>query len=249
MKPLILISNDDGFEAKGINELVKMIADFGDIIVCAPKGARSGKSRAFSMEMLTMNHERTEGNVQVWSCSGTPVDCVKMAYHRICPRKPDLVIGGINHGDNASTNSQYSGTVGIAIEGAMKGIPSIAFSLCNYDPDADFSPMRPIVRRLVEKALYEGMPEYSALNVNCPAIPEYQGVKVCRMAHGHWRREVSEQDHPSRGYKFYWMTGFYQNDEPEATDTDAWALANGYIAVTPITVDITDFNYLRDLKL
>lgn len=245
MKPLILISNDDGYQAKGINELVRMISDMGDIIVCAPEGARSGKSRAFSMEMLTLNHIRTEGNVDVWACSGTPVDCVKMAYHRICPRKPSLVIGGINHGDNASTNAHYSGTVGIVNEGAMKGIPSIAFSLCDYSADADFTPMRDLVRSLVRKVLDEGMPHYVALNVNYPHVPEVKGVKVCRMAHGHWRKEVDKCEHPTRNYSYYWMTGYYQNDEPEATDTDAWALANGYVAITPITVELTAQDYLR----
>lgn len=244
MKPLILISNDDGYEAKGINELIRMISDLGDIIVCAPKGARSGKSRAFSMEMLTLDHISTKDNVQVWACSGTPVDCVKMAYSQLCPRKPDLLIGGINHGDNASTNAHYSGTVGIVIEGAMKGIPSIAFSLCDYAADADFSPMRDTVRGLVEKVLREGLPHYTALNVNYPLVPEVKGTKLCRMAHGHWRNEVEKQQHPSRGFDFYWMCGYYQNDEPEATDTDAWALANGYISITPITVDLTAYNYL-----
>lgn len=144
-RPLILISNDDGYQAKGINSLLEMVRDLGDVIVCAPDGGRSGKSRAFSMSALTMNKISEDGNVHVWSCSGTPVDCVKMAYHQICPRKPSLVLGGINHGDNASTNAQYSGTVGIVIEGAMKGIPSIAFSLCDYSSDADFRPMTELV--------------------------------------------------------------------------------------------------------
>lgn len=247
-KPLILISNDDGYQAKGINALVSMIADFGDIIVCAPDGGRSGKSRAFSMEMLTMKEISHEGNVQVWSCSGTPVDCVKMAYHRLCDRKPSLVIGGINHGDNASTNAHYSGTVGIVIEGAMKGIPSIAFSLCDYSEDADFEPMRDLVRKLVGKVLAEGLPHYVALNVNYPLVPEIKGVKACRMCHGHWRKEVDKCSHPTRNYDYYWMTGFYQNDEPEAQDTDAWALANGYVSVTPITVELTDFAYLKELN-
>lgn len=248
MRPLVLISNDDGYQAKGINELVKMIADMGDIIVCAPDGGRSGKSRAFSMEMLTMSKVSEKDNVQVWKCSGTPVDCVKMAYHQICPRKPNLVIGGINHGDNASTNAHYSGTVGIVIEGAMKGIPSIAFSLCDYSNDADFSPMRPLVRQLVEKALKEGMPHYVCLNVNYPLVDECKGVKVCRMAHGHWRKEVDKCSHPSRNYDYYWMTGYYQNDEPEAEDTDNWALNHGYASITPVTVDITAHDYLEQLR-
>lgn len=246
-RPLILISNDDGYQAKGINELIRMVRGFGDIIVCAPEGHRSGQSRAFSMTALTMKKISEEPGITIYSCSGTPVDCVKMAYHQVCPRKPDLVLGGINHGDNASTNSHYSGTVGIVIEGAMKFIPSIAFSLCDYRPDADFEPMTEIVQTLVQKVLKNGLPEYTCLNVNFPLTDDVKGVKLCRMAHGHWRKEVEKRVHPSGAMNYYWMTGFYQNDEPEAEDTDAWALANGYVSITPLTVDSTDFNALREM--
>lgn len=247
-RPLILISNDDGFQAKGINSLVDMVRDLGEIIVCAPDGARSGFSRAFTMNTLKMKKVKENENVTVYSCTGTPVDCVKMAYHQICPRKPDLVLGGINHGDNASTNSHYSGTVGIVIEGAMKRIPSVAFSYCDYSSDADFEPMREMVRSIVKKVLEEGLPEYTCLNVNYPKVDEVKGCKVCRMAHGHWRKEVERRTHPSGAFDYYWMTGFYQNDEPLAEDTDAWALANGYAAITPLTVDSTDFRNYEDIK-
>ncbi len=247
-RPLILISNDDGYQAKGINSLVEMIRDLGDIIVCAPDGSRSGQSRAFTMSVLTMSKLSEEPGLTVYKCSGTPVDCVKMAYNQVCPRKPSLVIGGINHGDNASTNAQYSGTVGIAIEGAMKGIPSLAFSLCDYRHDADFSPMRDVVRKYVKKALSEGMPRYACLNINYPLTDNCLGERICRMAWGHWRQEVVKCTHPSNTYNYYWMSGFYQNDEPEATDTDAWAVAHNYIAVTPLTVDLTDYKYLEELR-
>ena len=250
-KPLILISNDDGYHAKGINSLIKMLRGMGDIIVCAPERGQSGKSRAFSTTTLSLAHRRHEEyddtSIDVWSCSGTPVDCVKMAYAKICPRKADIVIGGINHGDNASTNAHYSGTVGIVIEGAMKGIPSVAFSLCDYDDDADFEPMRTLVQSVVRQVLNEGLPHYVCLNINVPK--EWNGeVRNCRMAYGHWRNEVEERKHPSTGKPYYWMTGYYQNDEPEDEDTDAWALAHGYCSVTPLTVDMTA-NYNFELKV
>ena len=248
MKPLILISNDDGYNAKGINELVDMVRDLGDIIVCAPDGGRSGKSRAFSMDALLLNHISTDDNVQVYSCSGTPVDCIKMAYAKICPRTPDLVLGGINHGDNASTNAHYSGTVGIVIEGAMKGIPSIAFSLCDYDADADFSPMQPIVRKLVTDVLRNGLPHYTCLNVNYPKGITNAPVRICRMGHGHWMKEVEKCTHPTRGYDYYFMCGYYHNDEPDAEDTDSWAIAHNFASITPVTVDITDFSFLERLR-
>ncbi len=247
-RPLILVANDDGYEAKGINSLVEMIRDLGDIIVCAPSGPRSGQSRAFSMDTLTMKKISSEPGLSVWSCSGTPVDCVKMAYSQLCPRKPDLILGGINHGNNASTNAQYSGTVGVAIEGAMKGVPSIAFSLCDYRSDADFSPMRDIIRKTVTKVLKNGLPRFVCLNINVPLTDHILGTKVCRMAWGHWRQEVVKREHPSRAYDYYWMSGFYQNDEPDAEDTDDWALRHGYIAITPLSVDMTDYATMKTLE-
>lgn len=241
-RPLILISNDDGYHAKGINSLINMLRGMGDILVCAPESARSGFSRAFSTTPLSLKHRRHEqtenGCIDVWSCSGTPVDCVKMAYAKLCPRKADIILSGINHGDNASTNGHYSGTVGVAIEGAMKGIPSIAFSLCDYDDDADFSHMTALVQQLVRKVLQEGLPHYTCLNVNVPEGGAEE-VRFCRMAHGHWRNEVETQHHPGNGKPFYWMCGYYQNDEPEAEDTDAWALAHGMTAITPLTVEMS----------
>ncbi len=246
-RPLILISNDDGYEAKGIKELVDMVRDKGDIIVCAPAGARSGQSRAFSTNVLTLDKVSEEPGLRVYKCSGTPVDCIKMAYHQLCPHKPDLVLGGINHGSNASTNAQYSGTVGIAIEAAMKGIPAVAFSLCSFDADADFSPMRDIIRRITSKVLEEGLPRYACLNVNYPLTDHCNGIRYCRMARGHWRKEVVKCQHPGTGGDYYWMTGFYQCDESAADDTDDWALAHDYIAVTPLTVDLTDYALLDKL--
>ena len=250
VKPLILISNDDGYHAKGMKCLIDFIRDIGDIVVCAPESTRSGYSRAFSATTpLTLKEREIRGindapqdseenSCKIYSCSGTPVDCLKMAYNRLCPRKPDLVLGGINHGGNESTNCHYSGTVGIVMEGALKGIPSIAFSLCDFDDEADFEPMRQLVRKMVKKVLEEGLPTHVCLNVNVPK--EWNGeTKTCRMAHGHWRQEVDARVHPGNGKPYYWMTGYYQNDEPHAEDTDAWAIAQGYAAITPLTVDQT----------
>lgn len=252
-RPLILISNDDGYHAKGINSLIDMLKGMGDLIVCAPESARSGYSRAFSTTTINMKQRRhydiEDGStIDVWSCSGTPVDCQKMAYAKLCPRKADLVIGGINHGDNASTNAHYSGTVGIVVEGALKGIPSIAFSLCDYSDDADFEPMRSLVQKLVRKVLAEGLPRYTCLNVNVPKDGNGK-IRVCRMSRGHWRNEVDERTHPGTGKPYYWMTGYYQNDEPEAEDTDAWALAHGYTSITPLTVDMTARDLLESFTI
>ena len=264
-RPLILISNDDGYQAKGIRCLIDMVRHLGDVIVCAPDGPRSGFACAFSATTpLTLTlREKSEG-VEVWSCNGTPVDCVKIALHEIVPRRPDLVLGGINHGDNASVNTHYSGTMGVVMEGCMKFIPSVAYSLCDYSADADFEPMRPYVERFTAQVLANGLPKGVCLNINFPLLdaqfspltshptplPEgsdYKGVKVCRMGIGSWQNEVTKCHHP-RGYDYWWMVGHYHNEEPEATDTDRWALDHGYVAITPTRMDVTAYDALEVLK-
>ena len=254
-RPLILISNDDGFQAKGLVCLVDMLRPLADIVVCAPDGPRSGFSCAFSAEIpLRLTLHRQEEGLQVWSCNGTPVDCVKMALDNILDRRPDMVVGGINHGDNSSVNSHYSGTMGVVLEGCMKYIPSVAFSLCDHRADADFEPMRPLVRLITERVLKEGLPKGACLNVNFPTPPPstfnhppYKGVRVCRMAWGRWVNETVKSRHP-RGYDYWWMAGDYVSDEPDAEDTDRWALAHGYVAITPTQIDVTHYGLLEQMK-
>ena len=247
-RPLLLISNDDGYQAKGINSLVEMLKDIADILVCAPETACSGMACAFSATTPLRLHlrEKREG-VEVWSCNGTPVDCVKMALAELVPRKPDMVIGGINHGDNASVNVHYSGTMGVTLEGCMKYIPSVAFSLCDHQEDADFEPLRPYVRTITERVLKEGLPLGVCRKVNFPLVTDYKGVRVCRMAKGTWGNEVAKCHH-LRGYDYWWMVGNYTNDEPEAEDTDNWALTHGYVAITPTQIDVTAYSALDLIK-
>lgn len=248
-KPLILISNDDGFQAKGINVLIDTLRDIADLLVCAPDSGRSGYGCAFSVfNPLHLKLRRKEKGLEVWSCDGTPVDCVKLALDQLCTkRKPDMVIGGINHGDNASVNTHYSGTMGVAMEGAMKYIPSVAFSLCDHAEDADFDPLLPYIRHITEKVLEEGLPEGVCLNVNFPVAKKFKGVKVCRMAKGTWGNECVRSIHP-RGSEYFWMVGSYVNDEPKAKDTDNWALTHGYVAITPTRVDVTAYETMEKIK-
>lgn len=248
-RPLILISNDDGYHSPGIHALVDMVSNLADVLVCAPEAARSGFSCAFSaVDYLRLKRRNDIGTAQVWSCSGTPVDCVKLALDQLCPnRRPDLILGGINHGDNSSVNNHYSGTMGIAMEGCMKYIPSVAFSSCYYNEDVNLEPVRPYVVRLVKKVLTEGLPKGVCLNVNFPAEESFRGFKVCRMTYGRWVDEIVTARHP-RGYDYYWVVGRYQNDEPENTDTDQWALNHGYVAVTPTTMDVTAYEFLSKIK-
>lgn len=245
---MILISNDDGYQAKGIQFLINIVKDYDDVLVCAPDDARSGFACAFSAtKPLILTHRHREKGVDVWSCNGTPVDCVKMALAELCKEKPRMIIGGINHGDNASVNTHYSGTMGVTLEGCMKYIPSVAFSLCDHRDDADFEPLRPFIRTITAQVLREGLPRGVCLNVNFPVAPMFQGVRVCRMALGTWFNEVSKCHHP-RGYDYWWMVGHYRNDEPDAEGTDRWALDHGYVAITPTQIDLTAYSAFDQLK-
>lgn len=248
-KPVILLSNDDGYHAKGLNSLIDMLSDMAYLFVCAPESARSGYSCAFSAtQPLRLKQRRKREGMEMWSCNGTPVDCVKLALDQFfAGRKPDMVIGGINHGDNSSVNTHYSGTMGVTTEGCMKYIPSVAFSLCDFSEDADFSPLRGTVRAIVSRVLAEGLPEGVCLNVNFPKAPAFRGVSICRMCHGTWDHECVKMRHP-HGYDYFWMTGHYTNDEPESTDTDQWALAHGYVAVTPTRIDVTAYETMERLR-
>lgn len=248
-QPLILIANDDGYHSPGIRKLVDCVRDLGRVLVCAPESARSGYSCAFSAaDYLRLKRRHNMGDTEVWSCSGTPVDCVKLALDQLCGgRRPDLILSGINHGDNSSVNNHYSGTMGVAMEGCMKYIPSVAFSSCYYNEDANLEPLRPYIRDIVGRVLRRGLPKGVCLNVNFPAAEQFKGVKACRMCYGSWINEVVKQRHP-RGYDYYWMVGEYHNDEPQAEDTDQWALHHGYVAITPTQMDVTAYDFLDELR-
>lgn len=247
-KPLILISNDDGVLAKGLHELVKTLEGLGEIVVMAPDGPRSGASGAITSELPVRYSKVSEGkDLTIYKCTGTPVDCVKLAMFELIPRCPDLVVGGINHGDNSAVNVHYSGTMGVVIEGCLKGIPAIGYSLCDHDADADFRPMLPYVRRIAEMVLNEGLPKGTCLNVNVPKASELKGVRICRQTDASWGNEWYCGKHP-KGGDYFWLTGKFTNNEPEASDTDRWALEHGYVAITPIQVDMTAYSLINKLN-
>lgn len=250
MRPLLLLSNDDGVQAKGLNELTGMLSPLGDILVMAPDGPRSGSACAITSDMpLRYQVLEERSGLKVCACSGTPVDCVKLALEQEAGRRPDIVVSGINHGDNSSVSVHYSGTMGVVLEGCMKGIPSVGFSLCDSSAEADFSPAAGYVSAIVRRVLRTGLPEGVCLNVNFPKVPAggYRGLKVCRMARGTWTAEWAETRHP-RGRKYFWLTGAFRNLEPESTDTDSWALEQGYVSVVPIRIDMTAREAMDGLK-
>ena len=249
MKPLILISNDDGYAAGGIRQLAEMVADVGDVLVVAPEGGRSGCSMSFTSSVPLSMHEIKDGyglpNVKVYACSGTPCDCVKIAMHELLQgRRPDIVLAGINHGDNAAVNLHYSGTMAVAIEGTLKGVPSVALSSRKIAADADFTALQPTVRKIVAKVLAEGLPKGVCLNVNYPAQEVFEGIRLCRMGMGDWVNELERRVNP-RGRTYFWVTGRYESHDGDDPETDTWALNHGFVAVTPIQINMTarDFTF------
>lgn len=249
-EPLILITNDDGITAPGIRNLVKTVKQISsNCVVVAPDSPQSGMGHAITMNATLRLEKTTLEGVPAYSCSGTPVDCVKIATSKVLEEKPDLIVSGINHGSNSSINVIYSGTMSAAVEGAIEGIPSIGFSLCNSSIDADFSPILSYVKQIVEQALVQAIPQGTCLNVNFPAVGEelIQGIKVCRQAKALWEEEFDERKDPS-GKSYYWLTGKFVNKEEEKEDTDEWALKNNYVSVVPVQFDVTAHHLIKDLK-
>ncbi len=250
-RPLILVTNDDGITAGGIAALVEVAREFGDVLVVAPDSPQSAQGHAItiSVPVFVRESEALGDDVEAYECSGTPVDCVKLAKSVLLNgRTPDLCLSGINHGSNAAINILYSGTLSAAMEASLEGIPSIGFSFLNYRADADFSVCLPYVRRLVEFVLTNGMTEGSLFNVNIPDLPAEQikGLRVCRQAEARWVEEYTRAEDP-RGRPYYWLTGRFVNEDTR-TDTDAHALDNGYVSLVPSLHDLTNLRALDSLQ-
>jgi len=249
MRPLIFVTNDDGITAKGIASLIAVAQDFGDVVVVAPDKPQSGMGHA-----ITVNHplRLTEVDlfqgVQSFTCSGTPVDCVKLGIYEVLKRKPDLILSGINHGENTSTNVLYSGTMSAAVEGAMESIPSIGFSLKNFDALADFSCAQVVAKAVIQHVLSSGMPKHVCYNVNVPdvKVSDLKGIKWCKQAHAFWADRFDKRlDQFGRPY--YWLTGeFSSPDQIEGTDLHAMEL--GYASIVPTQFDMTDYNSLQSTQ-
>ncbi|MFZ9527071.1 MAG: 5'/3'-nucleotidase SurE [Schleiferiaceae bacterium] len=248
--PLILVTNDDGITAPGIRTLIHAMNQLGDVVVVAPDSPQSGMGHAITLhESLRLKPMSIDAGPQTeYACSGTPVDCVKLAVHEVLKdRKPDLIVSGVNHGSNASVNVIYSGTMSAAVEGAMQGVPSIGFSLLDYRWDADFRAVEPYLKQIAKDALDHGLPEGVCLNVNFPHADKapYAGVRVARQALGYWKEAFEERMDPY-GKPYYWMRGDYVNPD-EAEDTDIWALDRGFVSIVPTMYDLTAHHALTGL--
>ncbi len=239
-RPLILVTNDDGVTAPGIKALAIAMKALGDVYIVAPDKGQSGMGHAITINQpLRLQKVAYEEGIEAYQCSGTPVDCVKLAVDIIFHRKPDLCVSGINHGSNASINVIYSGTMSAAVEAALEGIPSIGFSLCDYRYEADFSQGISYCVQLAQLMLENPVPEGTLLNVNIPSLPKnkIKGIKICRQANAKWVEEFDKRKDP-RGQEYYWLTGRFVNKD-KGEDTDEWALKEGFISVTPVQYDLT----------
>lgn len=248
-KPVILVTNDDGIMAPGIRHLVSYMLELGDVVVVAPDKPQSAMGHAVTIEKpLRLEKINVDGNHKEYSCSGTPVDCVKLAVNKVLHRKPDLLVSGINHGSNSSINVIYSGTMSAAIEGAMEKIPSIGFSLLDYRFDADFLPAKGFIQQIARNVLKNGLPNGICLNVNIPAVAQknIKGIRVCRQAKANWEEEFDHRKDP-RGRDYFWLTGRFKVHE-NSNETDEWALANNYISLVPVQFDFTAHQYISEIK-
>lgn len=246
----ILVTNDDGMSAPGLRALVEVAQSLGEVIVVAPDSPQSGQGHAITIsEPLRLYPVDIFGGIEAYECSGTPVDCVKLAKHVILKdRAVDLCVSGINHGSNASINIIYSGTLSAAMEASLEGITSIGFSLLDYSWGAGFQAAQHYARQIMEHVLHNGMQGCKLLNVNFPKLPqeEIKGIKVCRQADARWKENFVEATDP-RGQKYYWLTGEFVNDDL-GDDTDIWALENGYVSVVPSGHDLTNYGAIPQLK-
>ena len=251
-RPLILLSNDDGVDAKGLAALAAALQGLGTIAVVAPVQEQSAIGHAITVRNPMRAHpwafEGPEGPIWARAVTGTPADCVKLAAQKLLPRKPDLVVSGINHGPNAAVNVIYSGTVSAATEAAILGIPSFAISHCSWDADLDFEAAGYYARLVAERILGRGLPAGVLLNVNVPdlAMEHIRGVEVTRQARARWEEEFEERRDPlNRPY--YWLGGHFVNLD-DGHDTDLHAIEQGYVSITPIHYDLTAYDHISRIE-
>ena len=251
-RPTILVTNDDGITAPGLRALVDAMQQIGEVVVVAPDSPQSGMGHAITIgKPLRLEKVAFHGEFLGYQCSGTPVDCVKLAVNKILHRKPDLCVSGINHGSNSSINVIYSGTMSAAMEGAIEGIPSVGFSLNNYSMEANFTACQHYAKIVARNILSSGLPVNTLLNVNFPdlSLKKIKGLKLCRQALAKWEEEFDERKDP-RGRPYFWLTGKFRNYD-KGEDTDEWALKNGYVSVVPVSFDFTAhhaFQFLNKMK-
>ena len=269
----ILVTNDDGWQARGLRSLVWALRPFGDLTIVSPKFAQSGMSMAVSMGFrpIAVKHIETLPGEDWWYLDGTPASCVKFGIDNIFfPEKPDLVVSGINHGNNAATATLYSGTIGATMEGTLNGIPSVGVSLDTFAEDADFSAVETLFPDILRKLLSNFSSRKGTFyNVNFPNLPanEIKGIKPARVGYAHWEKEYVDygaeflasrglgQSFAARAYAdakqpdedLYVMAGDFVSEPDNLPDADHLLMAQGYITITPQNIYNTDLQELERL--
>ena len=249
-KPLILVVNDDGVEARGIRALGEVAREFGRVVMIAPGNGRSGMSHAITFASpLRLRKMHYSDDFEIYRTNGTPVDAVKLALrHILKDQQVDLLVSGINQGSNTSVSVFYSATVAAAVEGCLCGIPSVAFSQVNYTHNSDFELAKMAVRKIIPSVLQKGLPPHICLTVNIPNIPigEAKGIKITRQALNYWHENLEARTDPANN-PYFWMSGSLQEIDKER-DTDLWAVKHNYISIQPLRTDWTDKEMIQELK-
>ena len=246
--PRILVTNDDGVTSPGLHALLAAMLELGEASVVAPDVERSAVGHAITTGTPLQVKEFTlDGKLAGHSVNGTPADCVKLAVGTLLKQRPDLVVSGINLGPNTATNIIYSGTVSAATEARILGIPSIAISIGSFK-DPVWETAATYALRIARMVLKHGLPPKVLLNVNVPslALSDVKGVRVTRQGDSGYE-EKFDLHRDSRSVPYYWRTGSYKMSDVEE-GTDALALAEGFVSVTPISFDLTSHEMLAELK-
>ena len=246
--PLILITNDDGIYSPGLRYLIGLMNNIGKVVVVAPDGPQSAQSHAITINKpITCEKIKIDEGKQIeFICSGTPVDCVKLALAEILDRKPDICISGINHGSNASINVIYSGTVSAAIEASVHDIPSVGFSILDYSTTTEFKHTETHIINIVRNLLSSNL--NVCLNVNIPKYSEnkIKGIKIAKQAKGKWIEDFDERVSPM-GKRYFWLTGEFIKED-ESNEADQNLLDDNYISVVPVKYDLTDYSQIDNVK-
>ncbi|ACD89494.1 MAG: 5'/3'-nucleotidase SurE [Chlorobium limicola] len=247
-KPHILVCNDDGIEGEGIHVLAASMKKIGRVTVVAPAEPHSGMSHAMTLGVpLRIKEYQRNNRFFGYTVSGTPVDCIKVALSHILDDKPDILVSGINYGSNTATNTLYSGTVAAALEGAIQGITSLAFSLATYE-HADFTYAGKFARKLAKKVLQQGIPADTILSVNIPNVPESEiaGVLSTSQGRSRWEENAIERN-DMYGNPYYWLNGTLKLLD-DSLRQDEYAVRRNYVTVTPLSCDLTNHTFLDSLN-
>lgn len=249
-KPVILVTNDDGINAPGIRALISIVRQLGNVLVVAPDKPMSATGHAVTITApLRLFKIREEENYLEYSCNGTPADCVKLGQKVVLGgQAPDMIVSGINHGSNAAINIIYSGTMAAVLEGAIENIPSVGFSLTDYSFTANFAHCEKFILEIGRNILEKGLPDYTCLNVNIPALngSPVKGIKIVRQAHAFWDEKYEQRKDP-QNRDYFWLTGKFKSLD-DGEDTDEWALLNNYVSVVPVHFDLTSHKTIPLLR-